>query len=313
MNAATLRQQLKPWMLPISMACGVIFHNYIHFIAFLTPYLIFVMLLITFCRINPRQIRLDGLSARLLCVQLFVSIGLYGILRRFDPVLAQGAFICVFCPTATAAPVVTGMLGGSVPRLVAYSLVSNISVALTAPMLFTIMGSDHPDFLSTAGTIGAKVAPLILLPLAVALIMRRATPKLHRKLSEHQGISFYVWAVSLLIVVGNSVSFIMTEPPEALLSIVWLALISGVACVFQFATGRAIGGKMGDKISGAQGLGQKNTVLAIWMAMTYLNPLSSVAPAAYVAWQNTINSWQLYRRQRKVHVLCAEPSDSMKR
>ena len=71
---------------------------------------------------------------------------------------------------------------------------------------------------------------------------------------------------------------------------------------------------MGDKISGAQGLGQKNTVLAIWMAMTYLNPLSSVAPAAYVAWQNTINSWQLYRHQRKIDAGSeTEPTESSKR
>ena len=33
-------------------------------------------------------------------------------------------------------------------------------------------------------------------------------------------------------------------------------------------------------------LGQKNTVLAIWMAYTYLNPLSSVGPGSYVLWQN---------------------------
>jgi BASS family bile acid:Na+ symporter len=55
-----------------------------------------------------------------------------------------------------------------------------------------------------------------------------------------------------------------------------------------------MGAACGDKVAGTQGLGQKNTVLAIWMALTYLNPISSVAPAAYVAWQNTINSLQLY-------------------
>ena len=314
MKAARLRQQLKPWMLPISMVCGVVFHGYIHHIAFLTPYLIFVMLLITFCRIDPRHIRVDGLSARLLCVQLFVALGLYLALREVNPVLAQGAFICVFCPTATAAPVVTGMLGGSVPRLVSYSLISNVTVAVTAPLAFTMMGSGDVGFLSTAGTIGAKVAPLILLPLVVAIAMRRVTPKAHRMLSEHQVISFYVWAVSLLIVVGNSVSFIMKEPSDAAWTIIWLALLSGATCVFQFITGRLIGRMMGDKISGAQGLGQKNTVLAIWMAMTYLNPLSSVAPAAYVAWQNTINSWQLYRHQRKIDAGSeTEPTESSKR
>ena len=48
--------------------------------------------------------------------------------------------------------------------------------------------------------------------------------------------------------------------------------------------------------AGAQALGQKNTVLAVWMAIAYLNPISSVAPAAYVAWHNIVNSMQIYRK-----------------
>jgi BASS family bile acid:Na+ symporter len=78
-----------------------------------------------------------------------------------------------------------------------------------------------------------------------------------------------------------------------------LALFSLVACLAQFGIGRRIGRACGDKVAGTQGLGQKNTVLAIWMALTYLHPLSSVAPAAYVAWQNTINSLQLYFKAKR--------------
>lgn len=300
MSGAQFRRMLKPWMLPIAMTAGVIFHSSIHYIAFLTPYLIFVMLLITFCRIDPRHIRVSGMSARLLAVQLFAALALYLALRPVSEVVAQGVFICIFCPTATAAPVVTAMLGGSLPKLVSFSLISNLTVAVTAPLAFTMMGSNDVDFFGATATIASRVAPLIILPLVVALIMRRATPKVHRTLAEHQSLSFYVWAVSLLIVVGNSVSFIMKEPAEALPSIIWLAVAAAGACALQFITGSIIGIRSGDRISGAQGLGQKNTVLAIWMAMTYLNPLSSVAPAAYVAWQNTVNSLQLYFHQRRI-------------
>lgn len=78
-----------------------------------------------------------------------------------------------------------------------------------------------------------------------------------------------------------------------------IALLSGIICCAQFYYGRKIGGINGDKVVGGQGLGQKNTILAVWMTITYLNPLASIGPAAYVFWQNTINSWQLYRRQRE--------------
>ena len=69
--------------------------------------------------------------------------------------------------------------------------------------------------------------------------------------------------------------------------------------VGQFYLGRKIGGKYGDKISGAQGLGQKNTVLAIWMALTYLSPITSIGPASYIIWQNSINSYQLYLKEKR--------------
>ncbi len=298
MNSADLRRQLKPWMLPIAMAGGGLFHDRIHYIAFLTPYLIFLMLLITFCRIDPAHIRIDRMIVRLLLIQLMGAAVAYMLLAGISPVLAQGAFICIFCPTATAAPVVTGMLGGSVERLVAYSLVSNVAVALTAPVAFTVMGGSEVGLINASANIAAKVAPLILLPLVIALAMRRIAPKLRGAIAGHQSISFYIWAVSLLIVVGNSVSFIMAEPVDAIPTAVWLAVIAGVACGAQFLIGRIVGRRAGDPVSGAQGLGQKNTILAIWMALTYLNPLSSIAPAAYVAFQNTVNSVQLYFRQR---------------
>ena len=57
-------------------------------------------------------------------------------------------------------------------------------------------------------------------------------------------------------------------------------------------------GSVRKRISGGQALGQKNTVLAIWMAYTYLNPLSSVGPGSYVLWQNIINSYQLWKKRK---------------
>lgn len=292
---SVLRQRLKPWMLPIAMAAGMVFHDFMGRIEFLAPYLIFIMLFITFCRVKPKEFRVTSLSWGLLTVQIVGAIAIYFCLLPLSPDIAQGTFICVFCPTATAAPVITGMLGGSVPRLATFSIISNITVAILAPVLFTLMGSDAGiPFMDALITISAKVMPLIILPLVLALLALRFAPKFHKAVAERQAISFYIWAVSLFIVVGRAVSFVMDEPAEAVPEMILLAIFSGVVCCGQFWIGRKIGRRCGDKIAGAQGLGQKNTVLAIWMALTYLHPITSVAPAAYVAWQNTINSAQLY-------------------
>ena len=98
---------------------------------------------------------------------------------------------------------------------------------------------------------------------------------------------------------GKAVTFIIEQGWKSVPFEIAIALLSLVACVGQFYLGRKIGGKYGDKISGAQGLGQKNTVLAIWMALTYLSPITSIGPASYIIWQNSINSYQLYLKEKR--------------
>lgn len=299
MRYSEFLRRLKPWMLPLAMLCGLLFHNAIEAVAFLTPWLIFAMLFITFCRLDPKKMRITGLSLSLLAVQLGGAVAVYLALLPVSVDVAQGAFICVFCPTATAAPVITGMLGGNISRLATFSLVSNMAVAVTAPAAFTLMGTTEIDFAESVSTIALRVLPLILGPLVAALVLKGIAPTVHRHISSSQSIGFYLWAVSLIIVVGRAVSFVMKEPPSRIPELVALALVAGVVCIVQFVVGRRIGRRYGDRIAGAQGLGQKNTVLAIWMALTYLNPVTSVAPAAYIAWQNTINSLQIYLKQKK--------------
>lgn len=301
MEAKEFRQKLKPWILPMAMVFGALFHSAIDAMQFLVPYLIFTMLFITFCRIRPSELRLTRMIWSLLVVQIFGSIVLFAALRPLGLPFAQAAFICVFCPTATAAPVVTGMLGGSVARVAAYSIASNLTVAVSAPFLFVWVGESQADlsFLAEFSTIAYKVAPLILLPLLCAFLLYFFARPLHDAVDRYQGVSFYLWAVSLLLVVGKSVSFILREPASMLPLIISITVVAGVLCVLQFYIGRRIGRACGDRVSAAQGLGQKNTVLAIWMALTYFDPLSSIGPAAYIVWQNAINSGQLYYRMKK--------------
>ena len=71
------------------------------------------------------------------------------------------------------------------------------------------------------------------------------------------------------------------------------------ASAYDTGDGRRIGRRFGDRVAGAQGLAQKNTVLAIWMSLNFLDPISSVGPASYILWQNTINSAQIYFKTRK--------------
>jgi len=223
---------------------------------------------------------------------------MYLALRFFDEVVAQGAMICILAPTATSAVVIARMLGGNVSSLASYTLVSNLSVVIVAPIIFSLIGyhSEIP-FIDSLLIIFRKVFFVLILPFFFSLVLRKVFPLAHEFIRKQQSVSFYLWNVALIIVTAKTVMFILSQNGENYFTEIMIALTTMLICVFQFITGRYLGSKYNDTVAGGQGLGQKNTVLAIWMAQTYLNPLSSLGPGAYVLWQNIVNSYQVWRNK----------------
>ncbi len=286
-------------MLPIAMVVGALFYNEVEKLSFLTSYLIFCMLLITYSKLSLRHLRITRIHGVLLLTQWLLSTALYLLLRPLGDDLSQGIFITLFAPTATAAAVITGLLGGNVATLATYTLVSNLVVAVGTPIAFTwMMAQSQLSFLDSLLPIGRTVGTLLLLPLLLAMVLKRFLPPFHRWLQRSQQVSFYLWAIALTIVIGKTVYFIIHQDSTSYTTEVAIALSSLVACLLQFKLGRMIGARYGDVVAGGQALGQKNTILVIWMAQTYLSPLASIAPASYVVWQNLVNSYQLWRKGR---------------
>jgi BASS family bile acid:Na+ symporter len=143
----------------------------------------------------------------------------------------------------------------------------------------------------------SKVAPLLVAPFVAGQFCRFITPKFAGWVADHSRYSFYIWLVSLMIVVGRTTAFVIDHSATDAKTEIVLAAISAVICLLQFALGRKIGAKYGDRVAGGQSLGQKNTILAVWMAQSFLSPLSAVAPTAYIVWQNIVNSYQIYKKR----------------
>lgn len=287
-------------MLPVALIGGAVFYRWIGYLTFLSPYLIFTMLFITYCRLELREFRPGRFELTLLTVQMIFATVVYFALLPVSHTVAEGVFICVFIPTATAAPVITSMLGGSISRVATYSLICNIFVALTGPVVLAAVG-DHSEytFIESLLLIMSKVLPLLLLPIVCAVAVTRFAPRFHAVLVRSQSISFYLWAVALFIIVGSCVSFAITHwNADASYDMTALAFGALGVCLAQFKIGRAVGRRLGDTVAGGQGLAQKNTVLAVWLALVYMNPIASIGPASYIAWQNIVNSWQLVNHNR---------------
>lgn len=300
-------QRLKMYMLPVAMILGAVLYRPITILneklPHLTQVLIFAMLLVPYCRISLRDLRISKLHGWLLALQILGSLAVYALLRLIDPLVAEGTLICILAPTATAAAVITYMLGGSLTTLATYSLLSNMTVALLSPIIFSFIGihTDIP-FGQSFFTICRQMIPLLIFPFVTAILLRYLLPRVHYTLSKSQSLSFYLWAISLTIVMGRTAAFIIEQGSENVKEEILIALFSLVACAGQFFLGKIIGQRYNDRIAGGQALGQKNTVLAIWMALTYVHPLASIGPASYVVWQNSINSWQLWKKNRRDRV-----------
>lgn len=293
-------QRLRPYMMPVSMTLGAIFYRFFGSISFITPYLIFSMLFLTYCKITWKDLRLSTQHLWLALFQLVGSIGLYLILRPVHPVLAQAAMICVLAPTGTAAPVMTGMLHGNIASITAYSLLINLLVAATAPVVFSFIGNnvEQPFIISFLG-IAQHVFLLLILPFVLAWSIRKVSPGWSEKLGNYSWLSFYIWTFSLSVVIGRTVEFMVGQPSSEILIEIATGAIALVISIIQFTAGRKIGEKYNDTIASGQSLGQKNTILAIWMSQIYLHPIVSIAPGSYVLWQNIINSYQIWLETRK--------------
>jgi BASS family bile acid:Na+ symporter len=150
----------------------------------------------------------------------------------------------------------------------------------------------------------AKIAPVLILPFILAVSIQKFSPTLNTKILKLQFISFYLWALALTVVIAKIINFILNQQGISLWFMIGAGILALIICIIQFALGKYIGNRYGDKVAGGQSLGQKNTVLAIWMSQTYLNPISSIIPAIYVILQNVYNSYQLWKQDtnhRKQH------------
>ena len=274
------------------------------FVKFITPVLIFMMLFFTFCKINPKDMRPRLWHLWLLLIQIVacVALTLYlAISTTVSPEMKavwEGTLACLLCPTATAAAVVTGKLGGNTASLTSYTLESNIVsavlITVLCPFVEPTVGVDFSDALLK---IFSQVIRLLIAPFLAAWVIRAFFPRFHAVLLKTKDIAFYLWGVSLAIVMAQTLRIIAQDASHPMVEVA-IAFAALAVCAVKFALGKIIGGHYNDRISGGQALGQKNTVFAIWMALTYLNPISAVGPGAYVLWQNSVNSWQLWKRRK---------------
>lgn len=310
---------LKEWTLPVAMVMGTL----IYFIFALTPSLdgaaeffgpiidtifplfMFLILFVTFCKVDFRKLRPVGWHVWVGIFQAAFVLVIVGIILAFQLkgdklVLLESVLTCIIGPCAAAAAVVTSKLGGNLEEMTTYTFLSNFLTAFMVPVCFPLIDpSAGMDFWQAFFLILYKVCLVLVAPMFLAFVVKHFIHPLHQWIVSVKDLSFYMWGLSLAIVTGTTVKNIVHADTTTR----FLLLIAGMGlmlCLVQFAVGRYLGHFFHRTQEAGQALGQKNTNFAIWIAYTYLNPLASVGPGCYILWQNVINSLELWMHEKNL-------------
>jgi len=272
-------------------------------VAFIQPTLLFLMLFLSFCKIRLSDLKFKRWFWWPLLIQvslfaLFAAV-LYLMPDHPSKILIESAMLCFLCPTAAAAVVFTVKLGGSAASVTTYTLLINFVVAVLAPLVLPLV---HPQegvsFLPAFWAISNRIFPVLILPLFAALAVQKFLPRFHRLCAESKDAAFYLWVCTLtLAIVVTTKSLVHDQSP--VIYQVGIALIALAGCVVQFWMGRKIGLKYGEQVVGGQAMGQKNNVFIIWLGYTFLSPITALSGGFFAIWQNVVNAYLLYRKERE--------------
>ena len=308
-----IKRLLKDWTLPISMVVGSV--AYVLFtqvdalhglketlataIPYLLPALIFVMLFFTYCKIDPREFRPRRWHLWLVLIQVAEVAALVLWLMMNEGTESrpfwEAILACCIAPMAAVGAVVTQKIGGNAATATTYTLISSTFTAVAVPLVYPLVEPGlGMTFVQLFLRILARVFPTIMAPLFIALLLHWLWRPAKRWVAEvSKDYSFYLWAICTAVNTAQIIRSIVHSPGSGWM-VVYICLGVGLLVMVQFVVGKQIGSLYGDRIAAGQGLAQKNTILSIWMAMTFLRPEAVIGPGACLLWQNVFNSWQIY-------------------
>ena len=220
---------LKDWTLPVAIATGTVCYLTFYYVPQLDelgntlspiidtvfPISVFLTLLVTFCKVNFHEMRPHRWHTGILMAQLLLVAVIVGICLSLrdcpDSKLVWEAILtCVIGPSAAAAPVVVGKLGGNISTMTTYTLLSSFFSALMIPLVFPILEQTvHVAFFDAFLIILEKVSMVLLLPLVLGWLMQHYVKGICARIAAMPNLSFYCWAFSLSITSGITVKNIV--------------------------------------------------------------------------------------------------------
>ncbi len=260
----------------------------------LVPYFVVTMLFFAFIDVRfSRETLAKSHLGILIFMVLMAVLMFWGTLwLTGNTDFAIMAFLMAMTPTANAAPVITALLGRRADYATVSVAFSNLFVAFTlAPLVHIVIGGEYQ--IETLPL--AKGAIIVVgTPFLAAMLLRKMWAAGTRAVRRCKFLSFYLWMVMLFCCCAQSFAYIANQENISVWTLSGIFALAATTCVVNFTAGYFIGEKKFRREC-SQSLGQKNTMLMLWVALAFFNPIIALGPTFYVICHNVWNSIQLKR------------------
>lgn len=293
-------QRLRSICMVLAFVVGGFFHDAIDDFKILLPIGIGLMLSITFVSLDTTRLKPQRMHLWLMLALQVFALAFWGVTRMLGyPILAEGLYYCAAAPIASASPVIINLLRGDVEFSTTAMVMSQVVFSLVTPFLLPLVVHDPSlSYLEIARQVAEQIASILLAPALISLVLRRVYPPSIHWGAKLRDFSLGVWIFNLTLIsaVGTTRVLNMGYSWGDMLPMV---LGAALVCLTGFIGGYWLGyPKLKRECS--QALGQKNTVLTLFIAgQSFATPLAYVAPVFYVFFHNMANAIQITLSNRE--------------
>lgn len=289
-----MKQNLRSISMVLAFGLGAAFHAELAPLIWWMPIGIAAMLSITFIGIDVHKLRPSWMHLRLLIAIQVMGIGSWYIARAAGyPVLAESLYYCAAAPIASASPIIVSLLRGNVEFSTTAMVLSQVAFAVITPFVLPVVVHDPGlSYMSLAGIVAQQILVVLGVPALLSVVLRVVYPTCRQWTPRLKDVSLGIWVLNLLVISAAGVQRIVDRGYS--FHDMWPMMVgAAVICAIGFFAGYRLG-YPDLKRECSQGLGQKNTVLTLYMAsQSYATPLAYIGPVFYVFCHNMANAIQL--------------------
>ncbi|MCP9235924.1 hypothetical protein [Lewinella sp. JB7] len=270
----------------------------------------FLMILLFFSFLDVRIDRSIFAWQQAAVALLLPVIGLfvYYLGNMYTAELGWTLLLMGLAPTAVITPVLAGLMQRRAGYMVGAIIVTHLSFALVVPLaLPAVLGVDLSwrSLGELVYTIGSTVAG----PLVLGQLTRRYGGRVLAGLRRIGPYAFALFLSNIAVASGSLSHYLRYESQVPWQFVAITAACIGGLLLINFAIGSRLT-PPGHRVEGSLALGRKNTMLSIWIALEYINPLVVLGPMLYILMQNIFVAVQIVFVERHDKRLKAVPFQS---